>query len=348
MVNILIDGNAGLGDLIIQKNFIKNVFEDGEDIHIDFCLIFEGLLDFAQKLFCDLPYVEPRYDDYNLFVRMKRRYPIQIRIAHGIIFDNQDISQIKNETIRNNIIYLLNKYDQYEAFNIDDRFHMATTILRSKFWSNNCYTMYNFDNEKKIIKDWHTHIPLFKSYELPLLKTNFYNSKYITITTDWGANMTTDDSTTHAKAWRLDRWEELVDMLKNQYPDIKIIQTECNDNRKLKNADDYLFGSSLETVKFLLKNSVLHIGSEGGIVHLASQIGTKCAVLFGQSPLHYYGYKNNINIQVGKCQGCVQCCKDVTACLRKMDNPECMELITADIVLKKIEKYLDKTLNERT
>lgn len=89
-------------------------------------------------------------------------------------------------------------------------------------------------------------------------------------------------------------------------------------------------------------------GSGGGIVHLASQIGTKCAVLFGQSPLHYYGYKNNINIQVGKCQGCVQCCKDVTACLRKMDNPECMELITADIVLKKIEKYLDKTLNERT
>ena len=345
MTNILIDGNAGLGDLLIQKNFIKSVFGKGEDINIDFCLIFEGLLDFSNKLFSDLPYVTPIYENYSFLSRMKKRYPIQMRIAHGIIFDNRAFETITDSTIRQNLLVLSQKYDEYTRFAMDDRYHMAVTQKRKKIWKNNGYTMYNFDNAN-LIKDWHVHIPMYKSYEKVLLETEYYNKKYITVTTDWGANMTTNDSSKHAKAWPLDRWETLILMIKKQYPNIKIIQTECNDKRKLQNVDYHLFGNSLETVKFLLKNSILHMSSEGGLVHLASQLGTKCVVLFGQSPMYYYSYDNNINIREGNCHGCVQCYDDVTTCLRKMDLPECMDLITPEIVLTKIQKWLNKFLNE--
>ena len=63
-------------------------------------------------------------------------------------------------------------------------------------------------------------------------------------------------------------------------------------------------GESLELVKYVLKGSLLHIDCDSGLVHLATQLGTKCVVLFGQTSVWYFGYEQNINIVSKVCNSC--------------------------------------------
>jgi ADP-heptose:LPS heptosyltransferase len=48
----------------------------------------------------------------------------------------------------------------------------------------------------------------------------------------------------------------------------------------------------------------MHIDDEGGLVHMATALGTKCAVLFGPTPVGIFGYEQNINICADTCKEC--------------------------------------------
>ena len=101
------------------------------------------------------------------------------------------------------------------------------------------------------------------------------------------------------------------------------------------------FGERLELVAWILKGSVLHVDIEGGLVHVASQLKTKCAVLFGPTPIQYFGYENNINITRGNCQNCYGMYLDINACARDMKEPECMYKILPEDVMDEIAEYME-------
>lgn len=94
-------------------------------------------------------------------------------------------------------------------------------------------------------------------------------------------------------------------------------------------------------VKYILKNALFHLDCEGGLVHLATAIGTKCIVLFGPTPLKYYAYPQNVNIHTGVCEGCMdlsdnwpyECINNKRQC--------CMYSITPEMVMKNIN-YITK------
>ena len=105
----------------------------------------------------------------------------------------------------------------------------------------------------------------------------------------------------------------------------------------------------MEDVKVVLKNAALHISSEGGIAHIATQVGTRCVVLFGPTPVHYYGYPTNINIVSPVCSECMEISPDwFTKCPRGLEKAECMSGISAEMVLDAIKHILaDKTEEKR-
>ena len=108
--------------------------------------------------------------------------------------------------------------------------------------------------------------------------------------------------------------------------------------------DDF-FGVSWPCVAEILRHSLLHIDIEGGLVHLASQIGTKCIVLFGPTQIEAYGYANNINLRAGNCHNCYGLYQDINTCARGLSDPECMMSITPEMVLTAARKYLDSVVN---
>ena len=99
-------------------------------------------------------------------------------------------------------------------------------------------------------------------------------------------------------------------------------------------------GSDFRLAFYLLKNSIVHIDIEGGLVHIATQLGTKCVVLFGPTIKEYYGYEQNINIQAGGCHNCWGLYSDVNRCARSMEEPECMYSITPELVMGYVDEYM--------
>ena len=140
-----------------------------------------------------------------------------------------------------------------------------------------------------------------------------------------------------AKVWPFEYFEKFVSMFKEKYPNIDVIQLGDNQAPKIKNIDKYILGEEFGTVAHVLNNSLLHIDIEGGLVHMASQLGTKCIVLFGPTPIEY---SNNINIKAGNCHNCYGVYKDTYKCARDMERPECMYSITPKMVMENVNTYL--------
>ena len=133
-------------------------------------------------------------------------------------------------------------------------------------------------------------------------------------------------------------------MIKKQYKGIEVIQLGEQMDLNIEGVDRYILGQDLELVKYILRDSILHIGGDGGLVHLATQLKTKCAVIFGPTPEWFFGYKSNINIVAKKCSACCFLERDFTKCLRRMEEPECMFSITPEIVMTNIQSYLNNVL----
>jgi ADP-heptose:LPS heptosyltransferase len=146
------------------------------------------------------------------------------------------------------------------------------------------------------------------------------------------------------KEWPIEYYQELVAKLKCRYPDCRMVQLGNSDMEEVKGADLYIKGQSLELIKYFLKNSLLHISSEGGLVHMATALGTTCAVLFGPTPVDYYGYPENINISSGVCKGCFYASPTWhVSCLLGDKQPRCMYCLKPDHVLAKISAFMDKS-----
>lgn len=343
-IYFLMESFAGMGDLMCQKNFIINLFKN-VDQQYDLILssVVPRTYDFAISLFSDMDNVIVTQEQYASITE-KNKFDFCIKIHYGIIFDKVNFSSIKDKVLMTKLLNLYKASKNYENRNIPQYAATLLNFERAKKWGNNFYTVYNYNN-LNIIQDQHVNIPLIQQYENTLKMLPFYHEKYITITTDCGEYI----NGTHAKLWPLEKWEKLLSMIKDRYPFVKIVQVEATENNKINTNIDYnLLGKHIEYAKHVLNKSILHISTEGGMVHLASQLNTKCAVLFGQSPIHFYGYKNNINIQVGECQGCMNLSKHIALCAKNMKKPTCMYSITPEIVMNNIIKYLDEKLEVTT
>ena len=215
------------------------------------------------------------------------------------------------------------------------------TLYRRWLKGCNAYTGFNYDGAFEVA-DKNVNIPLDISADIEYreLRNSWNTCKYITINC---GNGDCADGSQVAKSWPMKYYDSLVENIGREYPDIYIVQLGHEIADRIKNCDEYLLGRSLSLVEYVLKNSFLHIDIEGGLVHIASQLGTKCVVLFGPTVAEYYGYENNINIRAGNCHNCWGLYSDVNRCARGMQEPECMYSITPQMVYDCIKKELDKS-----
>ena len=73
---------------------------------------------------------------------------------------------------------------------------------------------------------------------------------------------------------------------------------------------------------------------------MASQLGTKCVVLFGATDINYFGYKQNINLVSDICSPCYQVWENDQACMRGSREPLCMLALTPKKIFDVTYRYL--------
>lgn len=327
---------GGIGDLIIMKSHVQEVASWDERIRI--CLYVVGHnLDFARVLYSDIAAVQVCLAPPERYFQEYMQYDIAFRFDPDPTIDKYDevvLSDYAPELVAKMHMFSCKKAEYGVLVNGRDS---AKHYRRCQKDGLNCYTSYNRYGVFKV-EDWHVNIPMLPEAFIEYQKLGLPD-KYVVLNYGWGYDKK-NESKPSAKVWPFLNYCRLAELLNEMAPELTLVQIGTKETRRIPGCQIYILGESLEVVKYVLRDAALHVDCEGGMVHLATQLGTKCIVLFGQTPLHYYGYAVNDNIQAGECQDCLWLMDTPLQCYRGFDVPKCMAAITPEMVLEHASRWL--------
>lgn len=326
-LSIMINFDGGIGDNISRAAFIYSLIDIVPNCLIDLFRV--SNVEFARFLFSECRNV-------NLIssaVGEGKKYTVAFdgipRSIQVTWFDEQKLSSKYPD--------LYKKIKRLVEINVEE--HFSWSIPTYVNWKRYLYLGKNYysglDCQEIFDIDRNVNIPLtqkgkelFESYGI---------KKYLAICS--GNGVSTDTSLI-SKAWPESYFVQLIKLIHEQLPEFKIVQIDSRETPEIEGADLHILGQPYEMIAWLLKNATLMISIEGGMVHLASQIGTKCVVLFGPTSIEYLGYENNINICSHTCDPCFGLYDRNNICAKKQENPECMYSIKPEMVFRHVKEYL--------
>jgi len=328
---------GGLGDCVITKVIVQELVKIVPDCLIDIYCEMDRVVPVAKSIYAGDQNINRILADCN-YAQHVEHYPLAIRAAYIMEIEGFSYGNVYKYSpiLAKKIIALIEQYDHYCA-NIDQmRYRRFIHFKRAEYWKINCYTTYNHSDIFNI-KDRRVHIPLQEEYEEKFKELRW--GKYITFNysvSQWGK------ISFGTKMWCGEYYEEFIRLFKEKYPDIAVVQIGSKNTQHIDGVDHYLLGESLELAKYVLKNAIFHLDGECGLVHLATQLGTMCIVLFGPTPMEYFSYPENINIVSEACGGCMDISEDaVQNCIKGLSEPECMMSILPEKVAHISEEYIE-------
>jgi hypothetical protein len=102
--------------------------------------------------------------------------------------------------------------------------------------------------------------------------------------------------------------------------------------------------TSLQQTAYILKMASVHVDSEGGLVHLARAMQTRSVVIFGPTPVGFFGYPQNHNIAPPLCGNCWWTTdRWATQCPLETVVPQCMASQSAEFIAERAIELADET-----
>jgi len=172
-----------------------------------------------------------------------------------------------------------------------------------------------------------------KDYDMTSL---LHGEKYVTIHNG-------SDIARQTKQWYHEGWEQVVEYLNGK--GYKVIQLGDKFEEKVKGAIDMTGKTSLAQTSALISMAKFHVDTEGGLVHIARAVRTRCVVLFAPTPVKFFGYDTNVNIESPS--DCIGCWWENDMwwreCPKGYPMPvKCMREITPEMVIEGIEEVEKK------
>lgn len=175
-----------------------------------------------------------------------------------------------------------------------------------------------------------------------LNRVGLAGKKYVTFHD--GINTNTDTSSGYpVRCWPEQNWKEFAKLFKERFPDVLLVQLGGNKSRAFEFADVCLVGKTkVADLPYILDKALLHVDGESGMTQLANLTGTRSVVVFGPTPVKYFGYARNINIVSEKCTNCMCIVSDwMTHCALEYPQPQgCTAAVSARTVYEAAAKAL--------
>lgn len=330
---------GGFGDYIISSKLLDEIFQIVPckiDVYCENVTFGKAVYEGREKV---------EIFPINTFYSQMWKYDLALKVEHFIHIEKQNANKIAkiNPIFMDKLNKLGHGYRTYYPDVEQQWFRENIHFRRCEIKGINRWTELSHEGIFKI-EDQKTWIPMREEYKKRLQELGLNEKKYITL--NRGAD-SMGRSKMQTKVWPLEHYNDFVVLFKNQYPDIEIVQVGASGNAKIRGVDKYILGESLEVTKWILKGSILHLDCEGGLVHLATQLDTKCAVVFGPTPKHFYEYPQNINMVYEGCNNCMGTHPEwAFECYKGLSEPECMYKVTPEIVMKNIKSYMDSIRKE--
>lgn len=329
----------GLGDIIIAKKYILEILRLAPT---DCLLDLFGKAEFIEAVCSDIQQLHNIFP-WNFYENQCHKYDLAIYATYLMSID--EFSKKRVDAMSSELSTLIQHLEkQLLLYGLSDRIAQTSNSVhfaRCRYFSKNAYTAYTDIGGLKI-NDTYVPIPIVEAESSKFDNLELPHKKYITFHYGWGE--ISSENKKHAKVWLPEYFAKLAELIRSEYPDLCIVQVGGDNEIHLQGIDKALMGYSLELVKYILKNALLHVDCEGGLVHLATQLGTRCAVLFGPTPQWYFGYEENINISANVCPPCYYLEDNFASCIRRLDEPECMKALQPAMVMEKIREHIESEI----
>lgn len=331
-ISIALKLGPGFGDAIMKKPFLMKLIEAVPNAKVDvYSSLSENLFFSIYRDFKEINYYIR--DAGATYLEMCQKYTFAIQAAYLIQIDKVDMD-IEDAVAKKLFLECLEGEKKYRLGIAPYELNYVH-FKRMELKGYRCHQLFNYISPSLFVDKAQVNIPLDENAKL-LCK--FKPKTYITINYGSG-NSFKGHKEESAKQWPLKYFERFVEEFKKKYKDILIVQVGSYDTEKITGADSYFLGEDIEIVKWVLKQSIFHLDIEGGLVHLATQLGTKCVVLFGSTRKEIFAYPENINISSGTCHGCWYLRGEAFRCAKDLEKPDCMYSITPEMVLREVETH---------
>lgn len=326
---------GGIGDHLITARFVRDLLAETGGFNFD---IFTPRVPIAEWLFSDLPGFKISYYDRYLWRHASPCYPLSIEIDQLVLpqYDTADWLTItrRHPKLARICNLLEERFPAFEACAeylpfLDGHLARIATFMgmrRADLMHKTCGIKYGGD-----------HYPLKTSLDA-LTKYELNGKKFVTVSNGFDAEF---NSRTTRATKVYPHMNQLTKLIKMAHPDIKIVQIGNSTSSPLDSADLNLINATTITeVTGLLDHAELHIDSEGGLVHIATAVGTKCCVLFGPTAPEYFGYDSNFNIAPNICGNCYWITRNWMDQCVKYEHPRCLFEQPPESVFETVRPYL--------
>lgn len=338
-ISIALWPKGAMGDHIIFLKMYQEIVRLAPDADITVLVEYDSFpksILYGQKNLKEMKRLFPEWDgwkDYDLV--------LEVRFEPAILYVDFDRIEMGAPDLFASL-KVLYKYQQYDYVELPFYQYANRVLLdRAKFFGLNRYTLFNISGAFDITNqnvDFYIDDSYLQHYNNLKIDKPYF-------TYNFGASDMFKKGVQQVKQWPYEYHVELNKLFKKRYPNIELIQLGSNNVVQIPGADRYILGQPLDVVKYILKNSICHFDCEGGLVHMASQLGTKCFVAFGPTQAWFLGYENNENITPKICGECKGLIKDWYIRCYKYDRPECMYSITPEDVMERISRYIDSVIS---
>ena len=335
-ISIAFSFYRGLGDAVVSRKVFNAIVELAPDCLIDIFYFEDYHKAFAKAFYGDSEHLNLILSFDELEEQYFKNYDLQLFVlgTHAIFLESINARRLQNFAPK--LLAAVDKIQEYSKENVygfNPTFYTIplrniaiSRILNLNFnWFMSCGGALNIRDDVA----WLKPLPEYKT-EFDKLQLGHYITIY--------SNMPPNENLHKIKAWPMRYLVEYVALIKKFFPMLEVVQVGGGD-REIENVDRKFLDGDLELMKHILANSLLHVGCEGGLIHLATALGTKCLVFFGISDCHYFGYPQNINIASQVCIPCLYVARDYT-CLRGFLETPCMVNITPQEAFRKTCEYL--------
>ncbi|MBO5910702.1 MAG: hypothetical protein J6Q05_00685, partial [Elusimicrobiaceae bacterium] len=247
--------NGGLGDCLILFPLLEQIKQQAPcPLQIDF------FSKFGNK-FHAFPFLRAIYPSPKDVTCLSNQYDVvfvQLRHAHVLSANEPKVQQLYPKLFEFIATdkKLKNNPSIYNNFRLFNEYALLLNCKRTD--QRDIFHIFG----KIPAWNWPIHTP-----EKEVLKKFHLNSKqYITLSR--GVDSVYNEN--HPKLWPLAYYNQLIELLKQKYPQLQLIQVESSTvYGTMQNSTFNLTGkTNFDEIAIILKNALIHIDVEGGLVHL--------------------------------------------------------------------------------
>lgn len=333
---------GGIGDILINLNYCSYLLDYLKD-EIKTIDIFVKNTKLVKELIGESEFNIYHKDEWNqdrvayLLDFKIDRFPLIVKNNLVLLPSNVNV-KLKKLVKLYEEFYQINDKIVYEPPKIDSLSIQYSIINnQNRLQQPDIYGFLNIDRNN------YKFIPALSDDEKVLKDLNLADTKFITLNRGVDGTNPQSEST---KLYPIEYYDELVRLIKTAFPEYKIVQLGVSTDRcqLIKGTDLNLVGkTTLNQLKVILKNSMLHIDGEGGMVHLRKSLqGGVSVVIFGPTSADFYGYSDNVNISSSACPLTCEWISNKWAsyCINKNNNHICMKSIKPNSIFEEIKKIL--------